>query len=257
MGRGSFADVITRMREQQSRKDCEAAERELAQHVASRAALRENMAEDERCNAAAQAEHDAAREALQAFGRKYSWEQRNGEREVVAEQARLSAAANRPLVLRKYSAGHSPRELLIRGCRDVELQQRLQAAAEAWRALWDLHSRKEIEAGKASEKASDARRERVDILGRVRSQYGPEGCRWRRIEQDDQVSITGVCEPDGTSRIHPQNLEFLNNQLVRPNRIIREAAAVMAADNGQLTRDLAAAANAVELAEQSCVDSEV
>lgn len=257
MAKGSFADVFTRLREQQFRQNCDVAERELRQHIESRAALRENMAEDDRFNAAAQAEHDAAREALQAFGRKYSWEQRNSEREVVAEQARLSTAANRPLILRTYSTGHSPRELLIRGCRDAELQQRLQAAGEAWRALREQQSRKELEAGQASDRAADARRERVDILGRIRSQYGPEGDRWRRVEQDDQVSIVAICELNGTPRIHPQNLEFLNNQLVRANRIIREAAAVMAADNGQLARDLAASSRAVELAEQSCVDSEV
>ena len=39
---------------------------------------------------------------------------------------------------------------------------------------------KEIEAGKASEKASDARRERVDLLGRVGSDRGSQSVGVRR-----------------------------------------------------------------------------
>lgn len=204
MGKSSFADVIRRMKDQRSRQDLDDAERELAEHIAGRSALRENMAEDDRFNQAAQAEHDASREALQAFGKRYSWDQRNSDVQVVAEQARLSAAANRPLILREYAAGHSPREILICGCRNTDLQRNLQAAQGAWRALWEQHSRCEIASGRASEKASDARRERVDVLGRIRSQYGPEGGRWRRVEENDQVSIEAVCEPDGTPRIHAQ-----------------------------------------------------
>lgn len=254
----NFPDLITRLREQQFRQTADAEEKELRQHIASRAALRRNMDEDDRFNAAAESEHDAARAALQAFGQKYSWSQRNSDRDIVAEGARLSAAANRPVVLRKYEAGHSPRELLIRGCRDLSLQERLQEAGEAWKALWQRKVELESKAGVASDRAAQGRRERVELLGRIRSQFGPEGERWRRVEQDDQVSIVAVVGADGKPLVHPENLTHLNNQMLRANREIREAASALAAANcDRLVREMAEAGRVVESLEQQAVESEV
>jgi hypothetical protein len=148
--------------------------------------------------------------------------------------------------------------MLIRGCRDLSLQERLQEAGEAWKALWQRKVELESKAGVASDRAAQGRRERVELLGRIRSQFGPEGERWRRVEQDDQVSIVAVVGADGKPLIHPENLTHLNNQMLRANREIREAASALAAANcDRLVREMAEAGRVVESLECEAVESEV
>jgi len=251
-------DLVRRLTEQRATQEMSAAEAEMMEHVAERQALRQQMQEDAAADMQARNEHEQARQALQEFGERYSYQERNSNREIVQRQMRLSATMNKPLVLARYSPGCSPRDLLIRGCKDLHLQQQWATASEAFERASEAVRVAELQMQTAMSRAADARRDRVEILGSIRRQYGSEGTKWRRVDQDDQVSIVAVVSADGNPLMHEQNVEFLNCQLARPNREIRQSAsAVAAATTGSLTQTLQAAREALTGIENLMVQSEM
>jgi hypothetical protein len=258
MAAKGIRDLVRRLTQQRTDQEMSAAESEMAEHVVERQALRQQMQEDAAADEQARNEHEAARQALQEFGERYTYQQRNEVREVVQEGMRLAAAVNRPLVLARYSPGGSPRDRLVRGCRDLNLRQQWAAAVAALERATEAERAAGQAVGQAMSKAADARRERVEIMGRIRQQFGAEGGRWRRVEQADQVTVEAVMGADGKPLIHESNIQFLNGNLCRPNRVIREAAAVMAAENGEsLSQALQAAREALGRVEARMIESEM
>lgn len=259
MAAKGIRDLVRRLTQQRAEQEMSAAESAMAEHVAERQALRQQMQEDAAADEQARNEHEAARQALQEFGERYTYQQRNEVREVVQEGMRLAAAVNRPLVLARYSPGGSPRDRLVRGCRDLNLQQQWTAAVAALEQATEAERAAGQAAGQAMSKAADARRERVEIMGRIRQQFGAEGGRWRRVEQADQVTVEAIMGADGkTPLVHPENIDWLNSNLCRPNRVIREAAAVMAAESGEsLSLALQAAREALGRVETRMIESEM
>lgn len=258
MATKGIRDLVRRLTQQRTEQEMSAAESEMAEHVAERQALRQQMQEDAAADEQARNEHEAARQALQEFGERYTYQQRNEVREVVQENIRLCELVNRPLKLSRYSPGGSPRERLVRGCRDLNLQQQWTAAVAALEQATKDERAAALAVGQAMSKAADARRERVEIMGGIRQQFGSEGTKWRRVEQADQVTIEAVLGVDGNPLIHESNIQFLNNSLCRPNRVIREAAAVMASENGEtLSQALQAAREALGRVEARMIESEM
>jgi len=216
-------EAVRRLAKQQADAELSAREKELAEHMTQRQQLRLQVAADLESDAAEQLRYDSAREALAEFGRVHSWEQRNSNRELVAEGQRLAAAVQQKPRMASYSRGCSPRELLVEGCRDSSLQSGRAAAVVAYAAAAADLEEHEAADSAAAEQAAVARRERLEVLGSIRQQFGAEGGRWVRVESESgEIEIQPLQNLLKETTIHPQNLAFLNSQLAPFNRRIQE-----------------------------------
>jgi len=233
---------LQRLLKAQTEQELSAKEAELAEHIENRNRLRQQLEDDAAADAAEQARHGAALAALEDFGKRHSWEQRNSVREVIREGQRLSAEANRRPEFVRYSKGASPREELIRGCRDLSIQGEFGLASLGLEFAVQELAEAEQKIAAAALRASDARRERLEILGGIQRQFGTAGGRWNRSESGDEVSIEGLQDAAGEPAIHPENLAFLNRQLAPLNRRIREY--LQQSEGEELQRLRAAVANA-------------
>lgn len=250
---------LQRILKQQTEQELSARETELAEHITEREALRLQLADDAAANAAEQARHDAARVALSEFGERHSWHQRNEDRELIAEGRRLCEAVNRPPVFVRYAPGYSPKERLVEGCRDLQIQSALTTARAALQEAAKALATAQEASGILALKAADARRDRLELLGSIQRQFGREGGRWRRIESGDEVfSIEGLRDAAGEPAIHPENLAFLNRQLAPLNRRIREYLQQLEGSEVQRLRAaVAKAEGALAVVEAKAIESEV
>jgi hypothetical protein len=243
---------------QQSEQELSARETELAEHITEREALRLRLADDAAANAAEQARHDAARAALAEFGERHSWQQRNEDRELIAEGRRLCEAVNRLPAFVRYAPGYSPKERLVGGCKDPQIQSALTTARAALQEAAKALATVQESSGTLALRASAARRDRLELLGSIQRQFGREGGRWRRVESGDEVSIEGLQDAAGEPAIHPENLAFLNRQLAPLNRRIREYLQQLEGSEVQRLRAaVAKAEGALAVVEAKAIESEV
>ncbi len=250
---------LQRILKQQTEQELSARETELAEHISERDRLRQQLEADAAADAAEQSRHDAALAALAEFGAKYSIEERTSVRGVVDEGRRLSAEANRRPEFVRYGKGESPRERLVSGCRDLLVQNDLTCTGLELQGATIALADAEEEISRSALRAADARRDRLELLGSIQRQFGPEGARWRRVESgDDEVSVDGLQDAAGNPAVHPENVAFLNRQLAPLNRRIREYRQQSEGEGLQLLRDAVAKAEADLVAvELRAVESEV
>lgn len=249
---------LQRILRQQTEQELATRETELAEHIAQRDRLRRQLEEDAAADAAEQSRHDAALAALAAFGEKYSFEERNSIRSVVQEGRQLSQDANRRPEFVRYGKGESPRERLVEGCRDLQIQSALTTARAALQEAAKALATVQESSGILALRAADARRDRLELLGSIQRQFGREGGRWRRIESGDEVLIAGLQDAAGEPAIHPENLAFLNRQLAPLNRRIREYLRQLEGSEVQRLRAaLAKAEGDLVVVEAKAIESEV
>ena len=249
---------LQRILKQQTEQELSARETELAEHISERDRLRQQLEADAAADAAEQSRHDAALAALAEFGAKHSIEERTSVRGVVDEGRRLSAEANRRPEFVRYGKGESPRERLVSGCRDLLVQNDLTCAGLELQGATIALADAEEEISRSALRAADARRDRLELLGSIQRQFGPEGGRWRRVESGDEVSIEGLQDAAGEPAIHPENLAFLNRQLAPLNRRIREYLQQLEGSEVQRLRDaVAKAEGALAVVEAKAIESEV
>jgi len=213
---------LQRLLKAQTERELSSREAELAEHIETRNRLRQQLKAAAESDSAEQARHDAALAALEDFGKRHSWEERNSVRAVIQEGQRLSAEANRRPEFVRYPKGDSPREGLIRGCRDLSLQGDVGVASLGLEFAVQELAEAEQKIAATALRAADARKDRLELLGSIQRQFGTEGGQWKRIEAGDEVSIEGLQDAAGEPAIHPENLAFLNRQLAPLNRRIRE-----------------------------------
>jgi len=214
--------TLQRILKAQTEQELSSREAELAEHIETRNRLRQQLKAAAESDSAEQARHDAALAALEDFGKRHSWEERNSVRAVIQEGQRLSAEANRRPEFVRYPKGDSPREGLIRGCRDLSLQGDVGVASLGLEFAVQELAEAEQKIAATALRAADARKDRLELLGSIQRQFGTEGGQWKRIEAGDEVSIEGLQDAAGEPAIHPENLAFLNRQLAPLNRRIRE-----------------------------------
>ena len=249
---------LQRILKQQTEQQLSARETELAEHISERDRLRQQLEADAAADAAEQSRHDAALAALAEFGERYSFEERNSIRSVVQEGRQLSQEANRRPEFVRYGKGESPRERLVEGCRDLQIQSDLTCAGLELQGATIALADAEEEISRSALRAADARRDRLELLGSIQRQFGREGGRWRRVESGDEVSIEGLQDAAGEPAIHPENLAFLNRQLAPLNRRIREFRQQSEGEGLQLLRDaVAKAEGALAAVELKAAESEV
>jgi hypothetical protein len=250
--------TLQRILKQQTEAELSAKEAELAEHIETRNRLRQQLEADAAADAAEQSRHDAALAALEDFGKRHSWEERNSVRAVIQEGQRLSAEANRKPEFTRYLTGESPREGLIRGCRDLSIQGELGLASLGLEFAVRELAAEEQKIAAAALRAADARKDRLELLGSIQRQFGREGGRWRRVESGDEVSIEGLQDAAGEPAIHPENLAFLNRQLAPLNRRIREYLQQLEGSEVQRLRAaVAKAEGALAVVEAKAIESEV
>ena len=251
--------AVQKLAKQQTEQELSAREKELAEHITTREQLRQQLAADAESDAAEQRRYDAAREALVEFGRIHSWEQRNSSRELAAEGLRLAAAVQQAPKMVSYSRGCSPREFLVKSCRDSSLQAERQAAVVACAAAVAELEEHETADSAAAELASVARRERLGILGSIRQQFGAEGGRWVRTETESgEIEIQPLQNLVKEPAIHPENAAFLNRQLSPFNRRIREYRARMNSEElPQLQAAVASCRSVLNEVESRMMQSEI
>ena len=228
------------------------AEREMMEHLERRNKLRVELQTGQSARKHEEQEHTENLAALHSMGEKYTHAERDSNAAVRDECTRLAKLVNNR---RTCFTSSTAAEQLVANCLDVELQEQARIASEnlqeAKRALQDARQQESTN----WEAMSQAQRDLVETLGTVCRQFGPEGGRWRKTEDEHGVSVESVARyTDGG--IHPENIAFFNQNLARPNRTIREG---RAADFGidRLTADVAALEEQLAVVHAAMVASDI
>lgn len=235
-------DALKSLLKKREKIEATAEETRMLEHLQRRNELREELQAEQREVEREQREYEANLAALHAMGEKHSRAELDSNAELCSELLRLSKLVNNR---RSQFTSRSTEEQLIESCLDSELQEKNRIAfANLENAKRELQEAKQRET-KTWEAMAEAQRDILETLGSVSNQFGREGQRWRKIEDANGVSVVSAGAPqDGA--VHPQNIEFINGNLSRPNRVIREGRAKdfgierLTAEIAELTKQLAA-----------------
>lgn len=215
--------------DQKAAAEQQAFEEEAIAHIETRASLREQMRHEIESAEAKAREYERLKERYRDAGEAYRAD--DGDSQSRSKQLREDFERLGMEVNNWRSPPSNPGQLaadeLVATCRDLELKRQFDIVSdlhsEAAIALDNAHRQMAV----ASDRASEARNERIRILASLAEGSGAEGNRWRRVTRGDEVTVEGV----GADPIHASNVQHINEQLARSNRQITESLKVRDCDH--------------------------